>query len=314
MTSSAVDKLQAKLEAMVQKADGKYEVTVTALRRASRTKASTRTILKALHARGIYFRRLREKPVLTEDDVRDRKAFARKFRKKTQAWWNRTIHLIIDVKQFKVLPHAGARRYAAQEVTRGVYRKAGQGLNKGYTKPLTKTKFNTGAKSVKVLAGVGNGRVLLWEYLKDGVPWSAKAAEEFYLGPISSTLRAEFPDRARFTVLEDNDPSGFKSKRGQAAKQAAKITTFEIPKRSPSLNVCDYFVWSSVNRRMRERERSWPESKKETRQGFLKRLRETALSTPSHTVRGAVGDMKRRCERLFAAGGGHFEEGGAGKK
>ena len=313
LNTTAVDKLEAKLVAMVKRADGRYEVTVAALRRASRAKASERTILDALHKRGIYFRRLREKPVLTEQDVIDRKAFAEKFGGKSASWWNTAIHMTIDVKQFQVLPHGKSRRHAAQEATRGAYRKAGQGLSKGYLKPLTKTKFNTGAKGVKVLAGVGNGRVLLWEYL-DGQQWSAKTAADFYKGPIAKKLRAVFPVHATFKVLEDNDPSGFKTKLGLKAKAEAKISSFDIPKRSPCLNVCDYFLWSAVNRRMREQERPWPASKRESREGFLKRLCRTALATPRATVRAAVGDMKRRCNRLLAANGGNIEEGGSGQQ
>ena len=311
LNTAAVDKLEAKLQSRIQKADGKYEVTVAALKRASRSKASERTILKALHSRGIYFRRMREKPVLTDEDVSDRKAFADKYRKKPASWWTTAVHLIIDVKQFKVLPHGDARKHAAQEATRGAYRKSGQGLNKGYTKPLTKTKFNTGAKGVKVLGGAGKGRVLLWEYL-DGKQWNAKTAAELYTGAIAKKLKAAFPGRTKFSVLEDNDPSGFKSKRGLEAKAEAGISTFHIPKRSPCLNVCDYFLWSDVNRRMREQERSWPASKKETREDFLKRLRRTALATPSATVTAAVGDMQRRCKRLYEAKGGNIEEGGCG--
>ena len=289
---------------MVQKA---------ALKRASRTKASERTILKALRRRKIYFRRLREKPVLTEQDTLDRKSFAEKFSEKSASWWNSAINLIIDVKRFKVLPHGTARRHAAQETARGAYRKSGKSVSKGYTKPLTKTKFNTGAKGVQVLAGVGNGRVLLWEYL-DGKQWGAKSAAELYMGPIAKKLNEVFPSRAKSSVLEDNDPSGFKSKLGQGAKRGATITTFEIPKRSPCLNVCDYFLWSSVNRRMRKQEGCWPANKKETRQEFLKRLRRTALATPPSMVRSAVGDMKQRCARLLAVGGGNIEEGGVGKE
>ena len=313
LDSVAVDKLEAKLRSMVEKADSKYEVTVAALRRASRAKASERTILDALHKRQIYFRPLREKPVLTDQDVSDRKAFADKYSKTTAAWWNTAVHMAIDVKHFKVLPHGQARRHAAQETTRGAYRKAGQGLSKGYTKPLTKTKFNTGAKGVQVLAGVGNGRVLLWEYL-DGKQWSAKTASEVYKGPIAKKLKSVFPRRAKFLVLEDNDPSGFKSKLGQEAKNEAKISTLDIPKRSPCLNVCDYFLWSNVNRRMREQEGSWPASRKESREEFLKRLRRTAVATSLSTVRPAVGDTKRRCARFLAAGGGNIEEGGSGKE
>ena len=141
LDEAAVDKLADKLNSMVEKADGKYEVTAAALKRATRTKASDRTILDALHKRGIFFRRLREKPVLTEQDVSDRKAFAEKYEKKPASWWNTAIHLTIDVKHFKVLPHGNARKHVAQEATRGAYRKAGQGLNKGYTKPLTKNEI-----------------------------------------------------------------------------------------------------------------------------------------------------------------------------
>ena len=65
---------------------------------------------------------------------------------------------------------------------------------------------------------------------------------------------------------------------------------------------------------MREQEGSWPTSKNESKEEFLKRLRRTVLATSPSTVRAAVGDMKRRCARLLAAGGGNIEEGGSGKE
>ena len=93
-------------------------------------------------------------------------------------------------------------------------------------------------------------------------------------------------------------------------KEDEKIKVFEIPKRSPCLNVCDYFLWSEVNRRMHEQERKWSVAQRETRRGFLNRLRKTALSLPSDVVSAAVGDMTCRCARLVAAAGGNIEEGG----
>ena len=72
LTKGMVDKLEAKVEAMIQKADSEYEVTVTMLKRASRCKAGTRTILRVLHKRGIKLRPLRQKPVLTEKDISER--------------------------------------------------------------------------------------------------------------------------------------------------------------------------------------------------------------------------------------------------
>ena len=115
-------------------------------------------------------------------------------------------------------------------------------------------------------------------------------------------------------VLEDNDPSGFKSGMGIATKKDLRINAFCIPKRSPCLNVCDYYLWSAVNKRMRTQEQKYPVGKRESRKAFLARLRRAALGLPSSTLSAAVGDMKRRCARLVAAKGGNIEEGGAGRK
>ena len=65
LSNAAVDKLQKKLEGMIVKADSKYEVTVDMLKRSARCKACARTILNRLHERGVYFRPLRQTPVLT---------------------------------------------------------------------------------------------------------------------------------------------------------------------------------------------------------------------------------------------------------
>ena len=43
-------------------------------------------------------------------------------------------------------------------------------------------------------------------------------------------------------MLEDNDPTGFKSGLEETAKKAARIKAFVIPKRSPDLSVLDYAI------------------------------------------------------------------------
>ena len=177
---------------------------------------------------------------------------------------------------------------------------------------MVKTKFNSGARGVNVLAGVGHGKVLMWEYL-DG-PWGGAAAKAAYEGPISKALKAEYPHRKRFTVLEDNDPSGFKSGMGESAKKEVGFRSFVIPKRSPCLKVCDYFLWYEVNRRMREQETSFKAGRRESRKSFLARLRRTAMGLPAEVVSRAVGDMRRRCVRLVEADGGNIEEGGLGQR
>ena len=85
---------------------------------------------------------------------------------------------------------------------------------------------------------------------------------------------------------------------------------FEIPKRSPCLNVCDYYLWAAVNKIMRHQESKFPAGKRETRAAFLARLRRAALRIPPGELKAAVGDMRRRCARLKEAEGGNIEEGG----
>ena len=105
--------IEATLQKQVARAGGRHEVTVDMLRTSARVKASGRTLLKALHKRGVYFRRLREKPVLTDADVRGRAAFARKYRQKPPQWWQKSIHAAIDVKHFQVFLSGVARARAA---------------------------------------------------------------------------------------------------------------------------------------------------------------------------------------------------------
>ena len=71
------------------------------------------------------------------------------------------------------------------------------------------------------------------------------------------------------------------------------MKVFEIPKRSPCLNVCDDSLWSEVNRRIREQERKISPAKRESKNAFLFRLRRIALSLPPNVVSAAVGNMKR---------------------
>ena len=125
-------------------------------------------------------------------------------------------------------------------------------------------------------------------------------------------MKAALPGRKSFTVLEDNDPAGFKSNAGVAAKAKAGIKAFEIPKRSSCLNVLDYHIWTEVSKRMRAQELKFPTTKRESRAAFMARMRRTALSLPGAQMTAAVGDMKRRCARLLAVKGGNIEEGGSG--
>ena len=64
LTEAQIDFLARRLDEMVRKANCEYTVTVGMRKRNTRVGASEKSIFKALHSRNIYFRRLREKPVL----------------------------------------------------------------------------------------------------------------------------------------------------------------------------------------------------------------------------------------------------------
>ena len=309
LSDEDIDRLVETLDNMIVAADRKYEVTVEMLRKRARCKASARTISRALHARKIFFRRLREKPVLTAEDIAARKKFAQTYKGKSATWWKAFIDLHIDVKHFPVYLNGRARAHAAGEGVRGAYRTPGQGLEPAYLKHGKKYKYNTGARGVMILAGVGHGKVLVWEVI-DGRNWNGDVAAEMYAGPIKAALRRACPSKRKFRVLEDNDPAGFKCRKGCAAKVASRLESFDIPRRSPSLNICDYALWSEVDRRMRAAEGKWPVGKTESRDRYLVRLRRTALGLPATFVESSIADMRRRCRLLAAVGGQHFEEGG----
>ena len=288
----AVDELIARLDHMIVVADGQYEVS------------------RGLHARRICFRKMRETPVLTSADIVARKKFAKQYKGKTAAWWTKWIDMHIDVKHFPVYLNANARAHAARAGVRGACRTAGQGLEAPYVKQSSRCKVNTGARGVMVLAGIGHGKVLVWEAI-DGRHWNGDVAAEMYKGPIRTALAKACPRKRKWRVLEDNDPAGFKCRKGLAAKAESGIESFNIPPRSPSLNVCDYALWSEVSRRMRATEATWPAGKTESRKAYVARLRRTALRLPASFVNASVSNMRTRCQRLYNAGGGNFEEGGS---
>ena len=127
LTKADIDYLERTLDKMIVDANVKKTITVHTLKKATKCKASTRAILEALHARNIYFRKLREKPVLTPEDIKARYKFATTYRHKSKAWSRRHINAFIDGKYFKIYLNDKERTLAAQHATYGAYRKPGKG-------------------------------------------------------------------------------------------------------------------------------------------------------------------------------------------
>ena len=60
----------------------------------------------------------------------------------------------------------------------------------------------------------------MWEFFEG--PWNGDEAVRMYKGPMRRALERAYPDRSRFHILEDNDPSGFQSKKGLRRRTRAK--------------------------------------------------------------------------------------------
>ena len=308
LSDADTDRLLQLVYDMVETADTKYEVTVLSLQKRFRPKVCVRVLANALHSRGVRFHRLREKPILTDRDVEERFAWSKRYRKKAAAWWQSAVGLHIDNRVFKLPATAASRRRLAARRVRGADRLPGKSLQRSHVRAGRGLRQNSGGRGVCVCGGVGAGRVLLWHVVEG--KWNKKSAADAVRGPIKAALAKGYPRKRKFIMLEDNDPTGYKSTDAGAAKAAAKIQPFRIPPRSPDLNVMDYFLWTEMQKRLRAQERKWGDDRRETRAQFIRRLRCTAARLPADLINRAIGDLARRAEGVCRAKSGLIEEGG----
>ena len=142
--------------------------------------------------------------------------------------------------------------------------------------------MHLGRSGVSICAGICGDKIVLWEEVKG--PWSGQKAADMYKGPISKALQKHRPKKATWKVLEDNDPTGFKSSKGRDAKKECGIKAESLPRYSADLNPLDYCLWADIERRMLATKKKGKESKA----AYAKRLRRVAFQTDRATVRKAV--------------------------
>ena len=172
-------------------------------------------------------------------------------------------------------------------------------------KPRKDTRPKTSAQSVVVTCAICADKVLLW-HVTPG-QWTGDAAAAMYK-KLGAALRAQYPGRRRFTILEDNDPSGYKSNKGEAAKLAENIAPMNFPKRSSDLNPLDFNIWARINKAMRAQEKKFKPARRENRVEYMRRLQKVATSLAARDLTKTIGSMKRKCAACVAARGRHFEE------
>ena len=301
-----VDRLVAVAKQMIEGADCEYQVTARMRKAALKLKCTERTILNALHEKGVWFHSFREKPLLTDEDVSDRLQFARTHAPKPLVFWARSIDACLDEKHFTPYLTPTARAHARKARARGAFRAKKGGLGKGHVKPKKTMQHNLGRK-VCVAVAISSHKVLACYVTKGN--WSGSAAHDFYSAHLGPALCQAHARKRSFRIMEDNDPPGHKSGLGQAAKEAARISCFRFPKHSPDLMPLDYGFWTHINERLRTQEKAFRSDYWETRRHVVACLRRTILRTRPAFLRKLIGSMRRRCELLKAAKGWHFEEG-----
>ena len=111
----SMDKLQKK-----NHPKGK-EVTADMVIAAAGVNASEKTLLRAFHEKDIQFYRLKERQTLTDDDIKERRAWVKTRKGRRAATWVRKPHAIIDNKHWQLFVTGAGRAHEARRAIRGVY-------------------------------------------------------------------------------------------------------------------------------------------------------------------------------------------------
>ena len=116
----------------------------------------------------------------------------------------------------------------ARRTVRGAYRSGSSAVQGHLVKPKGQLKYP--APGVQVTAGVIKGRVRFWRVVEGR--WNSVKAVEMYKA-LEKAMAKAFPDhaarrRAKWIILEDNDPSGYKSTVAQATKVGAPAGRSEL--------------------------------------------------------------------------------------
>ena len=216
------------------------------------------------------------------------------------SYYRNKIDMIIDNKHFDVPTTERARKYLKSQQVRFHLRTPAEGLKDEFTKPgRKKNRMNTGAKA-SVCAGISNGRIVLWHYLPK--TWNGQAAADLYTNTILKTLQRVRGKKRSYILIEDNDPTGYKSSKAKVAKAALGIKAHVFPRYSPDINPLDFSLWKAVEAKVLA---NCPEHV-ETVSEYKTRMRLTALRMPRTVVANAVSTMAKRIRQLKDAKGGNI--------
>lgn len=296
----AVRALNSTRQRLIKQARGERGVHWKAIITKARVaKVHRSTAKRAFDREGldVEWRRPREKPVRTPENELARVQVCSSWAAKPVTFYTDKVDLIIDNKKFDVPTHDRGRQYTKQIRVRGHLRSKAEGLKPGFVKPGTrKNRMNTGGFT-NVCAGISGGKVVLWHYLEKR--WNGDAAAHLFSNIIPKVVKRIKGHKAKYLVMHDNDPTGYMSKKGVAARSENSVDSLLLPPYSPDLNPCDFYLWNAVMERFLKE----PKKGRETVASFKARLRKAALSLPRAEVLKAVAAIKARAQAIIDADG-----------
>lgn len=299
LTKVAAKRLDASRKVLIKKAKGEKEVHWKHILRAARVpKVHPSTAARSLRREGfdVKWRTPRERPQRSKEDERLRHDICGKWRYLPTTYFTESVDLIMDNKKFMVPTHARAARHLNMTKVRGHLRTRAEGKSPGFTKPnARKNRVNPGGV-LNVCAGIIDCKVRLWHYLPK--TWNGQVAADTYRGPIRKALVRHRGVKASYLVVEDNDPTGYKSNKAIEAKGHLGIRAMQFPKYSPDLNPLDFYLWDAVERRMRQ-----AKTAPRTVAAYKAKLRRVAMSIPQAEIREAVLRIKDRAKAVHDAKG-----------
>ena len=288
---------------LIKRADRQHEVHWADVQNKARVPAVHRTTAaRGMAAAGfnVKWRPARVKPQRANVDEAQRKSICNEWKAYPQSFWQKRVDLYMDNKRWDIPTTERGAQFLKMTKVRGHLRTPGEGLQKEFTKPDKKKHRTSTGGNVNVCAGIINGKVRIWHYLLR--TWSGEAAEALYREVVHPALKKYRGQKRSYTILEDNDPTGYKSNLAKRTKSELGIKPLAFPTYSPDLNPLDYALWDEVESRMS----AAPAPPRESAEAYKARLSRTAKAIPEAVIRKMLSSMKGRCEAIHAKNGGHI--------
>ena len=222
LTMKQVSKLNQVRKTLLKKAVSESKVTYHHILRVGRRamKVSPTTLAKNFKADGfdINWRPAREAQTLDKKARRERMRICNRWKYMPSNYFTHTVDAILDNKKFQIPTHAAALRAVKQGQVKGHLRTRGEGNAQHCKKPnARKNRVNPGG-SVTVCAGIIDGKLRLWHHLEKG-KWNGSVAASMYRGPLLKALQKHRGVKAKYLILEDNDPSGLNPEKERLQKR-----------------------------------------------------------------------------------------------